>query len=125
MAGIVRPDLHELCPDIQPEIVIHASECLTGTKRLRPDDSDAVHRSAARLEMQEQRRGAIAAANDAQAGRRHPGTRQRRLSAVAVNSSRAASTRSNMSSSSSPLITSGGQKPMMSPGRARRITPCS
>ena len=72
MARIIRPDLHEFRPDIQPEIIIHASECLTGAKRLWPDNDNAVHRCVACLKMQEQRRGAVTAANDAKAGWHYP-----------------------------------------------------
>ena len=121
----VWPDAHQFGSYVQPEIVIHAAKGLPRAKLAMPYDGDRTAINALVIQMQQHGCRAEAAADDADVAAHTVVRPQRRRSAVAVKSSRAVSIRSNMSVISASFITSGGQKPMMSPGSARRMTPCS
>ena len=75
MVRVVGPKLHQVGTDIQPEIRIHAAECLACAKRPWSDDADIIRTGALCLEMQKQGGGAVTAANDAKAWCHRPAHR--------------------------------------------------
>ena len=125
MQGVVRPDTLQVGPHIQAKLIRHAAISLAASKAAGADNGHLISRHAFGREMKRKRRRAEAAADYTDGCGHVRARRQRFMSAVAANSSIARSMRSNMSFSSASLTTSGGQKPTMSPGSARRMTPCS